>query len=230
MSVHRQVLLAGAFLAAPVLLVVLQGGCGEEHDEYDGFNYVITGEVWHNDAFITPYGADSAVRESVGGEGLPGATVTVNGNPCIWDEFSREYHPLSFSIPPGDDILVEVELGAFHAAALLTMPDEPIIAAPTGSHDASAPITVQWSTSFVPDHFTIGISGSYTASSTDWFAEPDGALTSYEIPAGTLKPATNDIMIVMYAVNETTSMGPYAGSGSKISATYATLSPAFSTQ
>ena len=67
-------------------------------------------------------------------------------------------------------------------------------------------------------------------SSTEWPVEVDGALTSYEIPAGTLKPGLNDIMIGIFAVNETTSMGPCAGNGSLISAVYDCGIATFSTQ
>ena len=82
----------------------------------------------------------------------------------------------------------------------------------------------------MPDHFSVVVDGSWTVSSADLVIEVDGSLTSCEIPAGTLKPGTNDIMIGVHAVNETTSMGPLAGEGSRVSATFFNMSPAFSTQ
>ncbi len=193
---------------------------------------MITGEIRRNYALAgLYYEAYVAVQERIGGDGLPGATVTANGNPCGWDEESRDYSSTEpFFALPGDDMLVEVELGGFHALAFLTMPGPPIATAPTGSHDAASPIAVEWSTSFVPDRFTISISGDCTVSSADLVVEVDGALTSYEIPAGTLKPGMTDIMIGIGAVNETTSMGPYAGNGSRISVGCYSVSPAFSTQ
>jgi hypothetical protein len=206
--------------------MILQGGCS---DKYDGPNYVITGGVWNNPAFAMHFGGSITVRESIGGEGLPGATVTVNGSSCNWSPIDLEYRTSMSPVPPGDNLLVEVELGEFHALALLMMPDGPIITAPSGSYDAASPITIEWSTSFTPDRFEIGIHGDCVVTSTDLIVEVDGAQTSFEIPAGTLKPGMSDIMLTVSAVNETADMGAYAGSGSLVSATSYGGSPLFST-
>jgi len=228
MHVGKRSLPAGGIITAVVFSMVLLGGCGD--DSYDGPKYVVTGEVWHKPFLAMMHGASFAVREAPGGECLPGAIVTVNDTPCPWNGVDLGYVCGLLSISPGDAIVVEVELGGFHSIAFLTMPSPAICSAPTGSHDAASPILVEWSTSFVPGRFTIFIDNEYTVLSGGMSAVVDGAATSCEIPPGTLKPATNDIMIGITAVNETADLGPYAGSGSWLRANDYNVSPAFSTQ
>jgi len=219
----------GGILAALVFSMVLLGGCG---DGFDGPNYVITAVVWDDLSVMPSQAATVWIRESVGGDAVFGATVRVNGVECDpaidpWDEsYDRDF----FSVPPGHPIFIEVDLGEFHAMGMVTMPGPPDVTAPTGSHDASAPIPVEWNSSFVPDTFYLSVHPFETVSPDGWQMTVDGTLASCEIPAGTLNPATSDIRALMWAANETSNLGPLAGSGSEIRAVYNGVSPAFSTE
>ena len=146
------------------------------------------------------------------------ATVSVNNK--VLDFFIFAYALLTSppAVDVGDSVTLKVVHGDNTATSTLTVPEKPVITAPTtGSfHDATSAINVTWnSASTAPDGIYVFVDGTYTQSSSDYYSNTlVGLATSHSIPLNTLLAGKSDIPIEVYFVNFTNSFTGDVISGS----------------
>lgn len=195
-----------------------------------GGEILVTGVVCMDDGGTSPW-ADVEVWDE-GGSRILDAAVTVNGDPLALT-VSQHYHAFTLPISAGDPVLLWVIWGDLSVSADVTMPEKPVVTAPTaaaGAYDASKDITVTWdSLSPAPEEVQVSVADTFTVSGGYWSTTVDGTATSATIPAGTLKAGAS-VWVGVMAVNRTIGEGPHAGPGSTFSAAAASVSEDFTTQ
>ncbi len=146
---------------------------------------------------------------STSGPGVTGASVTVNGTPI--DEVDAEFSPGLYmiliggpNVTAGTDALLEIERGTTLVSATLTMPEKPVITAPTDGEAVGGPVNAIWTSTTDPDSFEVFVDDAYTSFVGDYSVSLTGAARGL-LMTGIFDTASEDSDFTVIAVNSTTS-------------------------
>jgi len=222
---HRLIMLV--LLCSAILFVSCGdsgGGGSSDIYEIDVGVMVVSGTPW---IFAEVLKSGSPVSD---------CTVEVNTTDIPYDGGSGEYRKMGAppTIIAGDTVnLIITRGGKTLVNKTLTMPDAPVITAPTaGTYNANQVMDVTWNSlagANEPEFIMIQVEETDTASGSEYSGMEIGTATSHTIPANTFDAPKSNIQIMVFAGNRTTSLGEYAKSGSEFGVAYVTMSDLFDT-
>jgi hypothetical protein len=140
------------------------------------------------------------------------------------------------TFPVGSTVTFSVTINGGNITESISLPSIPIVTSPASgsSQNPVNAITVLWnSISPPPDYTNISVDSSYTDTGTTYksdFGSGSGTATSAEIPAGTLKAATNNVTVSVFATNQKPFIGTSFLPGSLLTVDSAGTSPSFNVQ
>jgi hypothetical protein len=156
-------------------------------------------------------------------------TATINGEQVPSFPLLGNFGTLAGPIDPGDDVTLHFVYKDINITKTLVMPEKPGI--PTSADtNSSLPIHITWTlASTAQDHVAVIVSSYDTRSKETYSALLAGDATSHTIPAKTLKAGTSGIVVVVEAMNQTTSLGSSVGAGSAYVVANQEETPSFNT-
>jgi hypothetical protein len=183
----------------------------------------------------SPFGDFAYITVTSGGTAITtGLTITVGGEPCVYDDTMFYGWVGTTTFTPGTDTTVEITGTGINISETIRIPEAPVIINPNtahGGYDSTAGLPVQWNAfTQAPNVINISVDAAYTVSGSGYSYDATlPAATSHTIPANTLIAGSTGVMVQMTAANIEVLMGASFEGVSLLQASSSSTSEPFST-
>jgi hypothetical protein len=181
------------------------------------------------------FGDFAYITVSSGGTAITaGLTITVGGEPCVYDDTMFHGWVGMPTLLPGTDTTVVITGTGINISETIRIPEVPVITDPNTAHsdyDSTAGIPVSWNAfTQAPNAINISVDQAFTVAGSDYSYDATSmTATTHTIPANTLTAGSTGVTVQMNVGNIKVLTGASFEGVSMIQASSSSTSEPFST-